>query len=130
MLLATRLAPIGVLANSTWRLTAETKASWEEKIAPDAIAERSSSLNKAATDSVSTIEAVLGASTSTVETTALSRALADGSKVASKSREAEMPRIVIDFAVFRTGFTVVLPSSSHHPQTLTRGLLPWPISLK
>ena len=130
MLLATRLAPIGVLANSTWRLTAETRASWVEKIAPDAVAERSSSLNKAATDSASTIEALFAASTSTVETTELSRALADGSRVASKSREEEMPRIEIDFAVFRTGFTVVLPSSSDHPQVLTHGFLPWPISLK
>jgi hypothetical protein len=76
------------------------------------------------------IDAVFCASTSTVETTGLSKALAAGSRVAIRSREDETPRIAIDFAVLTTGFTVVLLSSSDHPRILTRGFLPWPISLK
>jgi hypothetical protein len=81
---------------------------------------RSSSPNNAATVSGSTIEAVFGASTSTVEVKDISSALAVGSRVAIKSREDETPRIAIDFAVLKTGFTVVLLSFSDHPQVLTR----------
>jgi hypothetical protein len=37
--------------------------------------------------------------------------------------------MAIDFAVFETAFMLVLLSFSDHPPVLTRGLLPWPISL-
>jgi hypothetical protein len=58
-----------------------------------------------------------------------SRPLAAGSRVATKSIADEVPRIAIDLALFETEFISVLPSSSHHPQILTHGFSPWPISL-
>jgi hypothetical protein len=63
-----------------------------------------------------------GASISTVETIDSSRALAAGSRVPIKSREEEMPRIAIDFALFEAEFiSVLLPFSSpvgtHPPGT-------------
>jgi hypothetical protein len=76
------------------------------------------------------MEAVLGASTSTVEVKDISRALAVGSRVAIRSREDETPRIEIDFAVLEKLFISVLLSFSDHPSALTHGFLPWPISLK
>jgi hypothetical protein len=100
MLRATFLAPSGVRANSTWRLTAETKASWVEKIAPDAVAVRSSSAKRNSVVPGSTTEALFGTSNSTLEVKESSRALAAGSKVATKSREEEMPRMATDLADF------------------------------
>jgi hypothetical protein len=67
--------------------------------------------------------ALFGASTSTVDAIESSRALAAGSRVAIKSREEEMPRTAIDFALFDTAFISVLLSFSSpagtHPQFLS-----------
>jgi hypothetical protein len=98
MLRATFLAPIGVRANSTWRLTAETRASWVEKIAPEAVAVRSSSAKSEPGVPGSMTRALFVASSSTLELTESSRALAAGSKVATKSSEDEMPRMATDRA--------------------------------
>ena len=98
MALATFFAPCGVRANSTWRLTTETKASLLEKIAPEAVAVRSSSAKSEPVVPSSMIRALLAASSSTLEVTESSRALAAGSKVATKSSEDEMPRMATDRA--------------------------------
>jgi hypothetical protein len=100
MLRATFFAPIGVRANSTWRLAAETKAIWVEKIAPEALAIKSSSVKRDSVVPGSTTDALFGTSTSTLEVGESSRALAAGSKVATRSREEEMPRMATDRADF------------------------------
>ena len=97
--LATFFAPSGVRASSTWRLTADTRASSEEKIAPEAVAERSSSANSEVDGSVgSTTETVLGASRTTTDSVELSKALAVGRTVATRSTAAVTPQMAHDFA--------------------------------
>ena len=111
--LATFLAPNGVRANSTWRLADDTKARSEEKMAPEAVAVRSSSENIETVDSAgSMIATLLVESSSTVEDAAISRALAAGRIVATSSKEAVTPQIATDFfELFNNAvFTICSPS--------------------
>ena len=108
--LATFLAPSGVRASSTWRLTVETSAISEEKIAPAAVAERSSSAKSEADESAgSTMEADFGESNETSETGAISRALAAGRIVATSSKAAVAPQIATDFFELLDLFTFCSP---------------------
>jgi hypothetical protein len=52
----------------------------------------------------STISALFVVSSSTLEVNESSRALAAGNKVATRSREEEMPRMAIDLADFVNAF--------------------------
>jgi hypothetical protein len=68
------------------------------------VAVRSSSAKRNSGVPGSTTDAFFGTSTSTVEVGKISRALAAGSKVATKNREEEMPRMATDLANFDFDF--------------------------
>jgi hypothetical protein len=64
------------------------------------VAVRSSSAKRNSLVPGSTTAALFGTSTTTLEAGEISRALAAGSKVATKSREEETPRMATDLANF------------------------------
>jgi hypothetical protein len=64
------------------------------------VAVRSSSTKRNSVVPGSTIRELFGTSNSTLEVKESSRALAAGNKVATKSREEEMPRMATDLADF------------------------------
>jgi hypothetical protein len=101
-------------------------------MAPDAVADKSSSENSEAADSAGSIIAeLLAVSSSTVEGGASSRALAAGRIVATSSNAEVNPQIVTDFfELFSSAVFTICSPSVHlsplgvHPRILSIGNQP------